>query len=187
MRRCRRRAAGRRAPAARARRSRALEGIITPSSLHFERHHNGVPDIDPDSSSGADPRPRRAAADLQHRGACRAIRWCRASSSSSAPATAPRTTAPRRRSSPPAASTGSCRAAIGLACRSAILLEEAGVKPEGKWLLAEGADAAGMSRSVPMAKAHGRRDPRALPKRRASAAGATATPCACSCRATKAT
>ena len=26
----------------------SLEGIITPSSLHFERHHNGVPDIDPD-------------------------------------------------------------------------------------------------------------------------------------------
>ena len=25
----------------------ALEGIITPSALHFERHHNGVPDIDP--------------------------------------------------------------------------------------------------------------------------------------------
>lgn len=25
-----------------------LEGIITPSGLHFERHHNGVPDIDPE-------------------------------------------------------------------------------------------------------------------------------------------
>src|SRR5688500_2711364 len=25
----------------------ALEGTITPSGLHFERHHNGVPDIDP--------------------------------------------------------------------------------------------------------------------------------------------
>ena len=25
-----------------------LEGTITPSGLHFERHHNGVPDIDPD-------------------------------------------------------------------------------------------------------------------------------------------
>src|SRR5690606_4796747 len=25
-----------------------LEGIITPSALHFERHHSGVPDIDPD-------------------------------------------------------------------------------------------------------------------------------------------
>src|SRR5437762_6455591 len=24
-----------------------LTGIITPSSLHFERHHAGVPDIDP--------------------------------------------------------------------------------------------------------------------------------------------
>jgi sulfane dehydrogenase subunit SoxC len=34
-----------------------------------------------------------------------------------------------------------------------ILLDECGVKPEGRWLLAEGADAAAMSRSVPMAKA----------------------------------
>ena len=25
----------------------ALEGMITPSGLHFERHHNGVPAIDP--------------------------------------------------------------------------------------------------------------------------------------------
>ena len=25
----------------------ALEGTITPSGLHFERHHNGVPEIDP--------------------------------------------------------------------------------------------------------------------------------------------
>src|SRR5687767_5233076 len=25
----------------------SLEGTITPSGLHFERHHNGVPDIDP--------------------------------------------------------------------------------------------------------------------------------------------
>ena len=34
-----------------------------------------------------------------------------------------------------------------------LVLEEAGVKPEGKWLLAEGADAAAMSRSIPMEKA----------------------------------
>jgi sulfane dehydrogenase subunit SoxC len=25
----------------------SLEGMITPSGLHFERHHNGVPEIDP--------------------------------------------------------------------------------------------------------------------------------------------
>jgi len=34
-----------------------------------------------------------------------------------------------------------------------LLLEEAGVKTEGKWLLAEGADASGMTRSIPMEKA----------------------------------
>ena len=28
-----------------------LEGIITPADLHFERHHAGVPDIDPNSYS----------------------------------------------------------------------------------------------------------------------------------------
>jgi sulfane dehydrogenase subunit SoxC len=25
-----------------------MEGTITPNGLHFERHHNGIPDIDPD-------------------------------------------------------------------------------------------------------------------------------------------
>src|SRR5205823_2087146 len=34
-----------------------------------------------------------------------------------------------------------------------VLLQEAGVDPKAKWVLAEGADAAGMSRSVPLAKA----------------------------------
>src|ERR1700687_2736721 len=26
-----------------------LDGIITPNGLHFERHHAGIPDIDPDA------------------------------------------------------------------------------------------------------------------------------------------
>jgi sulfane dehydrogenase subunit SoxC len=34
----------------------------------------------------------------------------------------------------------------------ALLLEEAGVKPSGKWIIASGADAAGMSRSIPLSK-----------------------------------
>src|SRR5215212_10062356 len=37
--------------------------------------------------------------------------------------------------------------------RLSILLQEAGVDPKAKWILAEGADAAGMSRSIPLAKA----------------------------------
>ena len=28
-----------------------LHGTITPNSLHFERHHSGVPEIDPDAAS----------------------------------------------------------------------------------------------------------------------------------------
>ena len=28
----------------------ALDGMITPSGLHFERHHSGVPDIDPEAT-----------------------------------------------------------------------------------------------------------------------------------------
>lgn len=35
----------------------------------------------------------------------------------------------------------------------ATVLQGAGIKPEAKWLLAEGADAAAMTRSVPMSKA----------------------------------
>jgi sulfane dehydrogenase subunit SoxC len=46
---------------------------------------------------------------------------------------------------------GSCRDWPGVPL--GILLEEAGVKPEGRGLLADGADSAAMSRSVPMAKA----------------------------------
>ena len=41
----------------------------------------------------------------------------------------------------------------GPACGSSTLLDEAGVDPTAHWVLAEGADAAGMSRSVPLAKA----------------------------------
>ena len=29
-----------------------LEGIITPADLHFERHHAGIPQIDPERYSG---------------------------------------------------------------------------------------------------------------------------------------
>ena len=47
------------------------------------------------------------------------------------------------------------------------LLDEAGVDPKAKWMLAEGADSLAMSRSVPLKKGLRRRDGRALPERRA--------------------
>ncbi len=47
------------------------------------------------------------------------------------------------------------------------LLEETGIDPKAKWLLAEGADSLPLHRSVPVKKALGRRHDRALPERRA--------------------
>ena len=47
-----------------------VEGIITPSALHFERHHSGVPGHPADRSSAPDPRSGRPAADLRP---CRAV------------------------------------------------------------------------------------------------------------------
>jgi len=78
----------------------------------------------------------------------------------------------------------SCNEWTGVPLR--LLLEEAGVERGASWILAEGADAAAMSRSIPMAKAmddamlalfqNGER----LRRR-------TGTPCACSCRGGRAT
>ncbi|HUQ52904.1 MAG TPA: sulfite dehydrogenase [Gammaproteobacteria bacterium] len=130
----------------------AVEGIITPSSLHFERHHNGVPDINPDEHRvlihGLVERPLIFSIDaLARYPLVSRIQFLECSGNSAA----------NNNAEAPQQSAGgihglvSCSDWTGVPL--AILLEEAGVKPEGKWLLAEGADAAAMSRSVPMAKA----------------------------------
>jgi len=130
----------------------SLEGIITPSSLHFERHHSGVPDIDPDQHQvllhGLVERPLLFSMNaLARYPLVSRIQFLECSGNSGG----------NNGAEPPQQTAGgihglvSCSDWTGVPL--AILLEEAGVKPEGKWLLAEGADAAGMSRSVPMAKA----------------------------------
>jgi sulfane dehydrogenase subunit SoxC len=130
----------------------SLEGIITPSSLHFERHHNGVPDLDAANHQvlihGLVERPLVWSVEaLSRYPLVSRIQFLECSGNSAA----------NNAGEAPQQSAGGLH---GLASCSdwagvplAILLDEAGVKPEGKWLLAEGADAAGMSRSVPMAKA----------------------------------
>jgi len=131
----------------------SLEGIITPSSLHFERSHNGVPDIDPAQHRvlihGLVERPLIFDLDaLSRYPLVSRLRFLECSGNSAAlnGADAPQQTAGGLHG------LVSCSDWTGVPL--AILLDEAGVKPEGKWLLAEGADAAGMSRSVPLAKAY---------------------------------
>jgi len=130
----------------------SLEGIITPSSLHFERHHSGVPDIDPAQHQllihGLVERPLIFSMDaLARYPMVSHIQFleCSGNSAGNNTAEAPQQTAGGMHG------LASCSDWAGVPL--SVLLQEAGVKPEGKWLLAEGADAAAMSRSVPMAKA----------------------------------
>jgi sulfane dehydrogenase subunit SoxC len=130
----------------------ALEGIITPSALHFERHHSGVPDIDPAQHQvlihGLVERPLIFSTEaLARYPLVSRIQFleCSGNSGGNNNAEAPQQTAGGIHG------LVSCSDWTGVPL--GILLEEAGVKPEGRWLLAEGADSAAMSRSVPMAKA----------------------------------
>src|SRR5215475_7482382 len=129
-----------------------LNGVITPSGLHFERHHSGVPDIDPSAHRllihGLVKRPLVFTMDslLRYPMVTR-IQFIECSGNSR----------PNLNPAPPAASCGaihglvSCSEWTGVPL--AILLAEAGAERGAQWLLAEGADAAAMSRSIPMAKA----------------------------------
>ncbi len=130
----------------------ALEGIITPSGLHFERHHNGVPAIDPAQHQllihGMVARPLIfTMASLQRYPMESRIYFLECSGNSAA----------MYQPTSPALTCGqihglvSCSEWTGVPLR--LLLAEAGVDPRADWILAEGADAAAMSRSVPMAKA----------------------------------
>jgi sulfane dehydrogenase subunit SoxC len=130
----------------------ALEGMITPSGLHFERHHNGVPDIDPDQHRllihGMVKRPLIFTVDaLLRYPMISRIHFIECSGNSQVlyqPA-APTLTAGQTHG------LVSCSEWTGVPLR--LLLEEARVDRTAQWLLAEGADAAAMSRSIPMAKA----------------------------------
>ncbi len=128
-----------------------LDGIITPNGLCFERHHSGIAELDPDDYRlmihGLVDKPLMFTLDDIKR--------------------LPRVNR---------AYFAECAANSGMEWRGAqlngcqfthgmvhnvmytgvplkILLEEAGVKPNAKWLLLEGADAAAMTRSLPLAKA----------------------------------
>jgi sulfane dehydrogenase subunit SoxC len=128
-----------------------LDGIITPSGLCFERHHAGIAEINP-----ADHRlminglvekplvftmedlkrfPRENHAYFLECAANSGMEWR-------------------------GAQLNGCQFTHGMVhclmytgVKLKHLLDEAGVKAEGKWLLAEGADASSMTRSIPMEKA----------------------------------
>lgn len=129
-----------------------LDGIITPSRLHFERHHSGIPDIDPDrhrlAIHGLVDRPLAfSVASLTRYETVSRIQFLECSGNSGA------LLAPNPVQGPASQLHGLVAASEWGGVPLSALLEETGVKPAGKWLIADGADAAMMSRSVPLAKA----------------------------------
>lgn len=129
-----------------------LEGIITPSALHFERHHSGIPDISPDAHRllihGLVDRPLIFTMDsLSRYPMVSRIQFIECSGNSRV-GTMPE---PVQTSAGGLHGLISCSEWTGVPL--SILLDEAGVGPKARWILAEGADSAAMTRSVPMAKA----------------------------------
>ncbi len=126
-------------------------GVITPSALHYERHHAGVPDIEPANFSllvhGLVRRPLEFTLDdLKRFPATERICFIECSGNSY-----------REWRGPGGADVQqthgltSCSAWSGV--RLADLLAECGVMADAQWLVAEGSDAARLTRSVPLAKA----------------------------------
>ncbi len=128
-----------------------LAGVITPNGLHYERHHAGVPSIDPATHRlmihGMVERPlvltmddllRLPSVSRMHFLEC-------AGNSQGWEGEEPNTTVQDTHG------LMSCAEWTGVPL--AALLDNVGVKPGATWILAEGADAAGMTRSVPVAKA----------------------------------
>jgi len=128
-----------------------LHGIVTPNGLFFERHHGGVPDIARDQHRlavhGLVRQPLLFSMDdLVRFPSVSRFHFLECSGNGSAEWAAP---------------TGktvqfthgllSCCEWTGVPL--ATVLEEAGIRPEAKWILAEGADAASMTRSIPIEKA----------------------------------
>ena len=128
-----------------------LEGLITPSRLHFERHHSGIPSIDPDHHKlyihGLVRRPLAFDVEaLARYPMVSRIQFLECSGNSAA------LLAERPVQADCASIHGLISTSEWSGVPLALLLEEAGVAAEGKWVVADGADAAVLSRSVPMEK-----------------------------------
>jgi sulfane dehydrogenase subunit SoxC len=126
-------------------------GIITPSGLHFERHHGGIPTIDPKRHTlivhGMVDRPKKyTMADLERFPAVSRFHFIECSGNTLTEWREP--------------TLETVQGTHGLTSTSewtgvplSTILREVGIRDGAAWILAEGADAAVMTRSVPLDKA----------------------------------
>ncbi|WP_127105395.1 sulfite dehydrogenase [Pararhodobacter zhoushanensis] len=125
-----------------------LDGIITPNGLHYERHHGGIPEIDPAQHRlmifGLVDRPLVFTMDdLKRFPSVSRIHMMECSGNQSFTATG-------RNTAQELMGLVSCAEWTGVALKT--VLEECGVQSNARWVVAEGADAAAMTRSIPLEK-----------------------------------
>lgn len=128
-----------------------LHGIITPSDLHFERSHSGIPDINPEHfqlliHGMVNKNLTFSLADLKRFPSVSRIAFIECAGNcqdyfKQNPQTTPQLLA------------GLTSQSEWTGVSLATLLRETGLSPKAGWLLAEGGDAALMTRSIPLQKA----------------------------------
>ena len=128
-----------------------LDGIITPSGLCFERHHGGVAEINPADHrlmiNGLVDKPLVfTMEDIKRMPRVNKVHFLECAANSGMEWRG--------------AQLNGCQFTHGMVHNVMytgvplkVLLDEAGLKPNAKWLMLEGADAAGMNRSLPIDKA----------------------------------
>lgn len=129
-----------------------LHGTITPNSLFYERHHAGVPQIDPALHRlivhGMVDRPTEFTMDdIKRFPSTSVIHFleCSGNTGSEYKEATIRETAQQTH--------GLVSATEWTGVPLKTILKEVGIQPAGTWLLCEGADAAAMTRSIPIDKA----------------------------------
>jgi sulfane dehydrogenase subunit SoxC len=129
-----------------------LEGTTTPNGLHFTINHGGVPTIDPEKHRlvihGLVKQPLEFTLEALSRYPLTSRVSFIECGGNSAPMFSPE---PMQESVQAIHGLASCAEWTGV--KLSTLLEEAGIDPKAKWLIAEGADSPHLSRSVPVKKA----------------------------------
>lgn len=128
-----------------------LDGVITPNGLCFERHHGGVAELDPAKyrlmiNGLVDRELVFTMEDLMRFPRVNRVHFLECAANSGMEWRG--------------AQLNGCQFTHGMihnvmytGVKLSDILNEAGVKPNGKWILPEGADASGMTRSIPLEKA----------------------------------
>jgi sulfane dehydrogenase subunit SoxC len=128
-----------------------LYGIITPSALHFERHHSGIPDINPEEHQllihGLVEKPLVfTMQELKRLPSVTRVHFIECGGNGGREhAGSPGETVQR--------SHGLLSCSEWTGVRLSVLLQRAGLSQAARWILAEGADASRHGRSIPVAKA----------------------------------